>query len=86
MLAAAIHGAIAEIEPGWEKPIQVSVGAATYPEDGEDFETLLRCADQRMLDLKRNRQRPVSPRPLLRPVPALEDSEPSPPRRVKPRS
>ena len=74
MLAEAIHGAIGEIEPGWETPIRVSVGWATFPDDGLDFETLMRQADQRMLDLKHNRQRPISPRPLLRPVPAPEET------------
>ncbi len=86
MIADALHGAIGEIEPSWETPVSVSVGWATFPDDGQDFDSLLREADQRMLDLKHSRQKPVSPRPLLRPVPALEDSEPSPPRRVKPRS
>ncbi len=86
MLADAIHGTISEIELDWEAPIRVSVGWATLPEDGVDFETLMRKADQRMLDLKHNRPRPVSPRPLLRPVPALDDTEPRPTRRVKPRS
>ncbi len=86
MIADALHGAIGEIEPRWETPVSVSVGWATFPDDGQDFDSLLREADQRMLDLKHSRQKPVSPRPLLRPVPALEDSEPSPPRRVKPRS
>jgi diguanylate cyclase (GGDEF)-like protein len=86
MIADALHGAIGEIEPSWETPVCISVGWATFPDDGEDFETLLREADQRMLDLKHSRQRPVSPRPLLRPVPTLEDSPSDPQRSVKPRS
>ena len=86
MLADAIRGAIAEIEPAWEKPILISIGTAIFPEDGEDFESLMRCADQRMLDLKRNRPRPVAPRPLLRPVPPLPDPDPHSTRRAKPQS
>lgn len=30
-----------------------SIGWAAFPEDGEDFETLMRCADERMLQRKR---------------------------------
>jgi diguanylate cyclase (GGDEF)-like protein len=86
MIADALHGAIGEIEPSWETPVCISVGWATFPEDGEDFESLMRQADQRMLDLKHNRKKPVSPRPLLRPVPTLEDSQPGPQRSVKPQS
>ena len=86
MIADALHGAIGEIEPSWETPVCISVGWATFPEDGEDFETLLRQADQRMLDLKHKRQKPVSPRPLLRPVPTLDDRPSGPQRSVKPQS
>lgn len=86
MIADALHGAIGEIEPSWETPVCISVGWATFPDDGEDFEALLREADQRMLDLKHSRQKPVSPRPLLRPVPTLDDSPPGPQRSVKPQS
>jgi diguanylate cyclase (GGDEF)-like protein len=86
MIADALHGAIGEIEPSWETPVCISVGWATFPEDGEDFEALMRQADQRMLDLKHNRQKPISPRPLLRPVPALDDPPSGPQRSVKPQS
>jgi diguanylate cyclase (GGDEF)-like protein len=86
MIADALHGAIGEIEPSWETPVCISVGWATFPDDGEDFEALLREADQRMLDLKHSRQKPIAPRPLLRPVPALEDPPPGPQRSVKPQS
>jgi diguanylate cyclase (GGDEF)-like protein len=86
MIADALHGAIGEIEPDWETPVNISVGWSTFPEDGGDFETLLRHADQRMLDLKHSRQRPIAPRPLLRPVPTLDDTPPGPQRSVKPRS
>ena len=85
-LADALHGAIGEIEPSWETPVCISVGLATFPEDGEDFESLLRQADQRMLDLKHKRAKPIAPRPLLRPVPTLDDSPSGPQRSVKPRS
>jgi diguanylate cyclase (GGDEF)-like protein len=86
MIADALHGAIGEIEPSWETPVCVSVGWATFPDDGDDFESLLREADQRMLDLKHNRQTPIAPRPLLRPVPSLDDAPSGPKRRVKPQS
>jgi diguanylate cyclase (GGDEF)-like protein len=86
MIADALHGAIGEIEPSWETPVCISVGLATFPEDGEDFESLLREADQRMLDLKHKRAKPIAPRPLLRPVPTLDDSPSGPQRSVKPRS
>jgi diguanylate cyclase (GGDEF)-like protein len=36
-----------------------SVGWAVYPEDGEDVETLIRAADQRMLQNKRGEVRPA---------------------------
>jgi diguanylate cyclase (GGDEF)-like protein len=86
MIADALHGAIGEIEPSWETPVCISVGLATFPEDGEDFESLLRQADQRMLDLKHKRAKPIAPRPLLRPVPTLDDSPSGPQRSVKPQS
>lgn len=35
----------------------VSIGWAVFPEDGEDFETLMRAADERMLARKRERDR-----------------------------
>lgn len=79
MLADAIRGAVGELESGLEIRVRVSVGWATYPEDGLSFEALIRQADQRMLDLKRNRPRPIAPRPLLRPVPP----PPGPPTHVR---
>jgi diguanylate cyclase (GGDEF)-like protein len=54
-LAEAIRIAIAAGEPGSRTPSpHASVGLAVYPEDGEDFETLLRAADQRLLRVKSN--------------------------------
>ena len=39
-----------------------SVGWAIFPDDGQDFETLMRSADDRMLRIKRNdpRQEPLA--------------------------
>jgi diguanylate cyclase (GGDEF)-like protein len=53
-LAATIRVALAADarESGLPAPV-VSVGWAVYPEDGEDYETLLRAADARMLRIKR---------------------------------
>jgi diguanylate cyclase (GGDEF)-like protein len=52
-LAEAIRTAVAADDPGSSLPSpNASVGLAVYPEDGEDFETLLRTADQRLLRLK----------------------------------
>jgi diguanylate cyclase (GGDEF)-like protein len=54
-LAEAICAAVAAGDPGSSLPSpNASVGMAVYPEDGEDFETLLRAADQRLLRLKSN--------------------------------
>ncbi len=49
--------------PDAPRPVpSASIGWAVFPEDGEDFETLLRAADERMLRLKRNGGRPASER------------------------
>jgi diguanylate cyclase (GGDEF)-like protein len=53
-MAESIGTAVSLREPGSPSPQpSASVGWAVYPEDGRDFETLLRTADERMLDLKR---------------------------------
>lgn len=52
-LAERLRVAIAASEAGSRKPApRASVGWAVFPEDGEDFETLMRCADERLLRLK----------------------------------
>ena len=44
-------------EPGTETPVPTaSIGWAVFPDDGDDFESLLRSADERMLSLKRGNE------------------------------
>lgn len=52
-MAEAIRTAVGVREPGSKAPTpSASIGWAIFPEDGEDFETLMRVADERMLRLK----------------------------------
>ena len=52
-MAEAIGTAVSLRDPGARSPQpSASIGWAVYPEDGRDYETLLRTADERMLDLK----------------------------------
>lgn len=52
-MAEAIRSAVALGGSGSQAPTpQASIGWAVFPEDGEDFETLMRCADERLLRLK----------------------------------
>jgi diguanylate cyclase (GGDEF)-like protein len=54
-MAESIRNAVSLRAPGSEGPSpSASIGWAVFPEDGEDFETLMRAADDRMLRLKRN--------------------------------
>jgi diguanylate cyclase (GGDEF)-like protein len=54
-LGKAIRTAVALGEPDSPSPAPMaSIGLAVFPEDGEDFETLMRAADQRLLRLKSN--------------------------------
>jgi diguanylate cyclase (GGDEF)-like protein len=54
-LAEAIRTAIAIDDPSSRVPSpNASVGLALYPEDGREFEELMRAADQRLLRLKGN--------------------------------
>jgi diguanylate cyclase (GGDEF)-like protein len=54
-MAEAIRSAVGLHEPGSDTPTATaSIGWAVFPDDGEDFETLMHCADQRMLRLKGN--------------------------------
>jgi diguanylate cyclase (GGDEF)-like protein len=53
-LAEALRAAVGVREPNSDAPTPTaSIGWAEFPEDGEDFETLLHSADERMLALKR---------------------------------
>ncbi len=54
-MAESIRTAVIARAPGAKGPApSASIGWAVYPDDGEDFETLMRAADDRMLRLKRN--------------------------------
>jgi diguanylate cyclase (GGDEF)-like protein len=54
-MAEAIRSAVALGGSGSVAPTpKASIGWAVFPEDGEDFETLMRCADERLLGLKGN--------------------------------
>ncbi len=53
-MAESIQAAIGLREPGHDGPVPTaSIGWAVFPEDGTDFEALMRSADERMLGLKR---------------------------------
>jgi diguanylate cyclase (GGDEF)-like protein len=54
-MAESVRAAVAASEPGDEIPApSASVGWAVFPDDGQDFETLMRAADDRMLAIKRS--------------------------------
>jgi diguanylate cyclase (GGDEF)-like protein len=54
-MAEAIRSAVALGGTDSAAPTpKASIGWAVFPEDGEDFETLMRCADERLLSLKGN--------------------------------
>lgn len=55
-MAEAIRTAVSAHEPGKGPTPTASIGWAVFPEDGEDFATLMHCADQRMMKLKASRQ------------------------------
>ena len=53
-MAESVREAVACAEPGEDVPApSASVGWAVFPDDGQDFETLLRSADERLMRLKR---------------------------------
>ena len=52
-LADAVRAAVAAGDPAGDLPTPTtSVGWAVFPDDGQDFETLMRSADDRMLRIK----------------------------------
>jgi diguanylate cyclase (GGDEF)-like protein len=54
-MAEAIRNAVSQPQSGSKAPTpSASVGWAVFPEDGEDFETLMHRADERMLKRKRS--------------------------------
>lgn len=46
----------AELTGGELIPVRFSAGCAFYPEDGEDYASLLKCADTVMYKVKRERK------------------------------
>jgi diguanylate cyclase (GGDEF)-like protein len=52
-----------EPSPGKMRALAISIGAAVFPQDGENYETLLATADSRMYRDKTSRKRQVSGRP-----------------------
>lgn len=59
-MAEAIRTAVGLRESDAPGPVPAaSVGWAVFPDDGSDYETLMRVADGRMLDLKGNGNEPV---------------------------
>jgi diguanylate cyclase (GGDEF)-like protein len=61
-LAEAVRRAVAAGDPKSDLPApSTSVGWAVFPDDGEDFETLMRSADDRMLLSKRSDPRREHP-------------------------
>jgi diguanylate cyclase (GGDEF)-like protein len=61
-MARSVSAAVAAGEPGDETPTpSTSVGWAVFPDDGQDFETLMRSADDRMLRIKRGDPRRAAP-------------------------
>jgi diguanylate cyclase (GGDEF)-like protein len=55
-MAEAVGAAVGAHDPTEPGPAPTaSIGWAVFPEDGEDFETLMNRADQRMLELKAGR-------------------------------
>jgi diguanylate cyclase (GGDEF)-like protein len=54
-MAESVRAAVAAGDPDGELPTPTtSVGWAVFPDDGQDFETLMRSADDRMLRAKRS--------------------------------
>ncbi|HEY2478367.1 MAG TPA: diguanylate cyclase [Solirubrobacterales bacterium] len=61
-LAEAVRTAVGLGDPESELPSpSTSVGWAVFPDDGQDFETLMRSADDRMLRAKRSDRRREAP-------------------------
>ncbi len=59
-MAESVRAAVAAAEPGGDTPTpSTSVGWAVFPDDGRDFETLMRAADDRMLRVKRSEAPPA---------------------------
>jgi diguanylate cyclase (GGDEF)-like protein len=61
-MAEAIRTAVGLRESDARGPVpSASVGWAVFPDDGLDYETLMRAADERMLKLKGNGKRVALP-------------------------
>jgi GGDEF domain-containing protein len=54
-MAEAVRAAVSLGDPVDDLPApSASIGWAVFPDDGQDFETLMRSADHRMLRIKRS--------------------------------
>jgi predicted signal transduction protein with EAL and GGDEF domain len=60
-LVGRAMAAVGRVTAGVEV-LGASAGAAVFPDDGATIEALLEVADQRLLELKRTRQRERPPR------------------------
>lgn len=54
------NGFEVEFKEGLKLSVEFSIGAAFYPEDGKECDTLLKCADERMYENKRLRKKKES--------------------------
>ena len=71
-----------EARPGRRLPLAISVGAASYPQDGDSYESLLATADSRMYRDKQRRKQRVEVRPAATGtdgLPAVNVPLPAPP-------
>ncbi|HET9469269.1 MAG TPA: sensor domain-containing diguanylate cyclase, partial [Vicinamibacterales bacterium] len=72
-LQQAIDEVIFEARPGKRLQLGISIGAATFPHDGNTYETLLATADSRMYRDKTKRKRSLALKPGAEPVSSRRD-------------
>ncbi len=76
-LQAAVDGLTFEPVPGTALKIRVSIGAAIFPHDGDNYETLLATADSRMYRDKTRRKRDDTTPGVTAPVSTEREREPA---------